>query len=88
MKKYIAHNAGDYEFEEFDNIEDAENHLRECEEEGFSEEFINGRSYIAEVILTSGVNILETKQEYHNKGEEWPYDDDWSWMGEAVFRKV
>lgn len=39
---------------------------------------------IAEIVETSKIHIRERKAEYEERGEPWPYDEDWNWVGELA----
>ena len=106
--KYVAHDACGGEYCEFETFEDAERWLFEnVSEDGYTEEFADGKSYIAEIKHRTSVNKTDFVSDYpckHNvsdhcfgtfpdcpedcDGEEWPFDPDFTWMGEPVLIEV
>ena len=74
MKKYIAYDPLDCEFEIFNDFEKAKEWLLEGDwsDEGFPEEFINGDYLIAEVTHVSAVKITDKKENYKCVNDEVP----------------
>jgi hypothetical protein len=83
MKKYVAHYAETGESESFDTIKEAEDWLREKDEEELSEETIDGKNYIAEVKFISNCPLIDSKENYPEG--EWPYSDEFDTVHEIKY---
>ena len=95
--RYIAYDAANGEYQEFRTIKEAEEWLKEGGYDGISEEAVEGRNYIAEIQYKSVVNVIDEKSNYHVHTEEcsencdeeeWPYNDDFDWMGDHHYEKI
>lgn len=47
--RYVAHDAANGEYEEFETLKEAEDWLTDGDDESISEEACNGQNYIAEI---------------------------------------
>lgn len=95
--RYVAYEAANGEYEEFKTLKEAEDWLTENDYEGISDEACDGRNYIAEIQYRSVVTKIAEKSDYHVHTdecpedcdeEEWPYDDDFDWVGRQTFEKI
>ena len=87
--KYVAYYSEEGEYETFETFQEAEKWLQEWDQqEGISEETEQGLNYIAKITHVSKVNIVETKKDFEEKGEPWPYDPEWTWMGEVEYVQI
>jgi hypothetical protein len=89
-KKYCVYDPDDYDFNFFETYEDAKKFLlgncgHDISEEGFSENFINGKYLIFEVKAKSGFEILHNRDEFCQCDsntecscdlDEWPCSDE------------
>jgi len=90
MDKYVAFYAANCETQTFETFEEAEKWLKDGYgndiDDGYSEETMNGFDYIAK--LTHRSKFIETdnsknywKYEDEEGKEEWPYDNDFDFVG-------
>ena len=95
--RYVAYDAQNRDYEEFETLKDAENWLKEGDGEGISEEAELGQNYIAEIQYRSVITKLEEKSDYHVHTdscpencdeEEWPYNDDFDWIADHSYEKI
>ena len=95
--RFVAYDAANGDYEEFDDIQSAKDWLTENDGEGISEEAENGANYIAEIKYRSKVFVVDTPDNYHVHTdectedcpeEEWPYDDEFSFIGKHVYQKI
>lgn len=96
--RFIAYDAASGEYEKFRTLKEAEDWLTEGDEEGISEESVNGENWIAEIQYVSKVTPVEYKSDYcqcdldtedcHCGKDEWPYDDAWDWVAEHSYVKI
>lgn len=95
--RYVAYDAANGEYEEFKTVKEAEDWLTENDYESISDEACDGRNYIAEIQYRSVVTKIAEKSDYHVHtddcpedcdGEEWPFDDDFDWVGCQTFEKI
>jgi len=95
--RYVAYDAANGEYEEFKSLKEAKDWLTENDGEGISEEAQNGQNWIAEIQYQSVVAKLEDKSDYHTHTndcsedcdkEEWPYSDEFDWIGEHSYEKI
>jgi len=96
--KYIAYDydAGEYEF--FETLEEAKKWIVEYNsQDGIGEGVEEGRSFIAKIILRTGVEVTDRKENYHVHTkdcpddcdeEEWPYDCEFDTVGRVIFNEV
>ena len=95
--RYVAYDAHNAEYEQFKTIKEAEDWLKENDGNGISEEAVNGFNFIAEIQYISVVEETDNKSNYHVHNdecgndceeEEWPYDDEFSWVGNHRYEKI
>ena len=95
--RYVAYDAANGEYEEFETLREAEEWLTDGDAEGISEEACNGQNYIAEIQYRSTVTITDRKEDYHVhtdecmedcNEEEWPYCDDFDLIGTHSYEKI
>ncbi len=107
MKKYVAFDPMNREWDFFDSIADAQKWLiDDCDwSEGMPDELADGEYFIAEIILRSSFvetdrrenypclknpdqhavcSGCDTTEEECERTEEWPYDNDFEYVGRAV----
>lgn len=101
LLKYIACYAADNMYEEFNTYDEAEKWLQELYDtdgpEGFAEETVNGRDYIAAVVSRSRFVVQDKKENYHEHTdacpedcdeEEWPYSDSMDLVGQIELQMI
>lgn len=95
--RYVAYDAANGEYEEFDTIKNATDWLTENDGEGISEEACNGQNFIAEIQYRSCVTQTDCKENYHQHTDQcpedcdeevWPHSDDFDWVGVHRYEKV
>ena len=95
--RYVAYNAAIWEYEVFETLKEAEDWLKEDDEEGISDEACCGKNYIAEIQYRSVVTTTDEKSNYHVHTddcpedcdeEEWPYDSDWDCVAYHSYEKI
>ena len=95
--RYVAYDAASGDYEEFKTLKEAEDWLKDGDGEGISEEACNGQNYIAEIQYRSTVTTTDRKEDYHVHTdectedcdeEEWPYSDDFDWIGTYSYEKI
>lgn len=95
--RYVAYDAANGEYEEFETLKEAEDWLTEDDGEGISDEACCGQNYIAEIQYRSVVTKIDEKANYHVHTdecpddcdeEEWPYSDDFDWIGHHSYEKI
>lgn len=96
--RYIAYNSGDGQYEEFKTFEEAKSWLTDNDEEGISQEAIDGENYIAEIQYRSVVTIIDDKKDYctcdlDNEDckcgkEEWPYSSEFDYIADHKYEKI
>ena len=96
--RYVAYDAHNGEYEEFVTLKEAEDWLTDGDDgECISEEARSGQNYIAEIQYRSTVTITDRREDYHVHTdectddcdeEEWPYPDDFYWMGTHSYEKI
>lgn len=95
--RYVAYDAANGEYQEFETLNEAENWLKEDDGEGISNEACCGQNYIAEIQYISEVTRIDEKKNYHVHTddcpedcdeEEWPYNDDWDWIGDHHYVRI
>lgn len=102
---YVAHYAADNQYEEFETFEEAKKWLEDfwledAGEEGYSEETINNRDFIAKITHQSKFIEIGNKQrdgfvwneeEYvsiNKDGEMWPVSEDFDFYGDVILEKI
>ena len=94
--RYVAYDAASGEYGQFVTLKDAEDWLTDGDG-SISEEACNGQNYIAEIQYRSTVTITDRREDYHVHTdectedcdeEEWPYSDDFYWMGIHSYEKI
>lgn len=97
MNRYVAYDATNGEWEEFETLKAAEDWLTENDGDGISEEACNGQNYIAEIQFRSAVTVIDGKDNYHVHTddcpedcdeEEWPHNNDFDWVGKHSYTKI
>lgn len=95
--RFVAYDAANGDYEEFETLKEAEDWLTEGDGEGISDEACCGQNYIAEIQYRSVVSKIDEKSNYHVHTdecpddcdeEEWPYDDDFDWIGHHSYEKI
>lgn len=95
--RYVAYDAANGKYEEFETLKEAEDWLKDEDGEGISKEACNGMNYIAEIQYRSVVTLIDKKEDYHVHTEEctedcdeeeWPYSDDWDLIGDHHYEKI
>ena len=95
--RYVAYDAANGKYEEFETLKEAEYWLKDGDDEGISEEACNGRNYIAEIQYRSVVTLTDKKEDYHVHTEEctedcdeeeWPYSDDFDGIGDHHYERI
>ena len=101
--KYIAYYEPSHEYEQFKTIEEAKKWLIDYDsQDGIDEGTEFGKSFIAEITHVSSVEKTDFKENYCTcdpfsesdnckcgaYGEEWPYCDDWSWIGNVDYLPI
>lgn len=95
--RYVAYDAANGEYEEFETLKEAEDWLKEGDGEGIFDEACRGQNYIAEIQYRSVVTKTDEKENYHVHTdkcpedcdeEEWPYSDDFDWIGHHSYEKI
>lgn len=95
--RYVAYDAANGDYEEFETLKEAEDWLKEGDGEGISDEACCGQNYIAEIQYRSVVTKTDEKSNYHVHTdecpedcdkEEWPYSDDFDWIGHHSYEKI
>ena len=85
--KFVAYDA-DSGYETFETFDEAQAWLREMNDDGLSDEAIEGYSYIAAITHRTAVEIVDRRSEYEEEALEWPYSDEWEWVGKLIFVPV
>lgn len=95
--RYVAYDAANGDYQEFETLKEAEDWLVEDDGEGISNEACYGQNYIAEIQYRSDVTIVDERSNYHVHTdecledcdeEEWPYNDDWDFICKHSYEKI
>ena len=93
---FVAYDAANCEYEWFATFPQAVAWLKEANDEGISDETMEGLSFIARITHRTGFVETDNRKNYreHTDGrpvdcdeEEWPYDE-WDYVGKVVFVPV
>lgn len=99
MKNYVAYFSEQGEFEFFETHEEAESWLRDWYNEGFPEETMEGRDFIAKVTHRSKFTETDRKENYKyvyeddipeddDESEYWPHDSEIDVVGNLTFEPI
>ena len=99
MKNYIAFFSENYEFETFETYEQAEKWLRDWYVEGFPQESMDGKDYIAKITHRSKFTETDNKKNYKyvyeddipiddENSEAWPHSSEFDVVGNLTFEPM
>ena len=85
MKKYIAYDPMNNEFELFETQQDALSWILDQDwSEGLPPEFSDGHYFVAKITHRSNYKVTDKKED----GKEWPYSDEFDFVGEPQMQEV
>jgi len=99
QKNYVAFFSESCEFETFETFEEAEKWLRDCYEDGFPQETMDGEDFIAKITHRSCFTETDNKDNYKYAYEDdipiddeiseaWPHSSEFDIVGKLTFELI